>query len=81
MFLRDDISQSKTNRCNSDFSFIKKAYDLRRTILFKKCTAETLIMHNKSAYYINFNEAISPVKLFGASLNRNSGKNRRQKQN
>ena len=23
MFLRDDFSQSKTNRCNSDFSFIK----------------------------------------------------------
>jgi hypothetical protein len=50
------------------------------TILFKKSTAEALIMHNKSVNYIEFNETISPVKLFGASLNRNSGKNQRQKQ-
>ena len=28
LFLKKVILQSKTNRCNSDFSFIKKAYDL-----------------------------------------------------
>ena len=75
MFLRDDISQSKTNRCNSDFSFIKIRVALDRTILFGKCTAQTLIMRNKSVNYIKFNETISPVKLFGASLNRSSGIN------
>lgn len=32
-------------------------------------------MHNKSVNYIKFNETISPVKLFGTSLNRSSGIN------
>ena len=44
-------------------------------ILFERCTAQTIIMHNKSVNYIQFNETISPVKLFGVSLNRSSGIN------
>lgn len=75
VLFKNDISQSKTNHCNSDFSFIKIRVARKRTILFGKCTAQTLIIHNKSAYYIRFNETISPVKLFGASLNRSSGIN------
>ena len=46
-----------------------------RCILFERCTAQTIIMHNKSVNYIQFNETISPVKLFGVSLNRSSGIN------
>ena len=75
VLFKNDISQPKTNHSNSDFSFIKKAGDLIRTILFGKSTVQTLIMHNKSVNYIKFNETISPVKLFGTSLNRSSGIN------
>ena len=57
------------------FFFYKNKGRPKWTILFEKCTAETLIMHNKSVNYIKFNEAISPVKLFGVSLNRSSGIN------
>ena len=64
--------QPKTNRCNSDFSFIKKAYDPLRTILFERCTAQTLVMLYISTQYTNKCKTISPVKLFGASLNRSS---------
>lgn len=52
-----------------------------RTILFEKCTVQTLIMCNKSANYMKLNETISPIKSFIAFLNRNSSKNRRQNQN
>ena len=75
MFLRDDFSQSKTNRSNSDFSFIKIRVAPQWTILFEKCTAETLMIAYIPTQYTNKNETISPVKLFGASLNRSSGIN------
>ena len=35
--------QPKTNRFNSDFSFIKKAYDPKGTILFGKITVQTFV--------------------------------------
>ena len=47
-----DILQSKINHRNSDFSFIKKAGNRPRTILFEICTAETLVMSNISIRYI-----------------------------
>lgn len=75
VLFKNDISQPKTNHSNSYFSFIKIRVARFGTILFEKCTAQTLIMHNKSVNYIKFNETISPVKLFGASLNRSSGIN------
>lgn len=74
VLFKNDISQPKTNHSYSDFSFIKIRV-ANGTILFEKCTAQTLIMHNKSVNYIKFNETISLVKLFGASLNRSSGIN------
>ena len=67
--------QPKTNRCNSDFSFIKKAGDPFRSILFERCTAQTLVMLYISTQYTNKCKTISPVKLFGVSLNRSSGIN------
>ena len=73
--------QPKTNRCNSDFSFIKKAYDPLRTILFERCTAQTLVMLYISTQYTNKCKTISPVKLFGASLNRSSWIKRGQPHN
>ena len=50
-------------------------------VIFGRCTAETLVTLNVSNLYTNKDETISPVKPFIASLNRSSGKNRRQKQN
>ena len=68
--------QPKTNRCNSDFSFIKKAGDpAMGSILFERCTAQTLVMLYISTQYTNKCKTISPVKLFGVSLNRSSGIN------
>ena len=74
------ILQSETNRCNSDFSFIKKQATLR-SILFERCTAQTLVMLYISTQYTNKCKTISPVKLFGASLNRSSGIKRGQPHN
>ena len=79
--IRNAISQSKTNRCNSDFSFIKKEYDLTGTILFEKCTAEILVMLYISTQYTNKYETISPTKPFIAFLNRSSGIKRGQPHN
>ena len=67
--------QPKTNRCNSDFSFIKKSRRPYRSILFERCTAQTLVMLYISTQYTNKCKTISPVKLFGVSLNRSSGIN------
>ena len=73
--------QPKTNRCNSDFSFIKKAYDPQGTILFGKCTAEILMMLYISTQYTNKCETILQTKPFIAFLNRNSGIKRGQPHN
>ena len=81
VFLRDDISQSKTNRSNSDFSFIKIRVALCGTILFGKSTVQTFVTLDTSTQYTNISETILQTKPFIAFLNRNSGKNRRQKQN
>ena len=72
--------QPKTNRCNSDFSFIKKAGDPHGSILFERCPAQTLVMLYISTQYTNKCETILQTKPFIAFLNRSSGKNRRQKQ-
>ena len=65
------ILQSKTNRCNSDFSFIKKAGDPFGTILFGRSTAQTFVTLDTSTRYTNKSETISPVKSFIAFLNSN----------
>ena len=52
-----------------------------RTILFEKCTAEILVMLYISTQYTNKCETILQTKPFIAFLNRNLGKNRRQKLN
>ena len=72
--------QPKTNRCNSDFSFIKKAYD-QSTILFERCTAQTLVMLYVSTRYTNKSETILQPKPFIAFLNRSSGIKRGQLHN
>ena len=55
-------------------NFCKNKGSLEKTILFEKCTAQTLIIYNKSAHYIRFNETILHTKPVIAFLNRNSGK-------
>ena len=49
-------------------------------VIFGRCTAETFVTLNVSNLYINKDETILQTKPFTASLNRSSGKNRRQKQ-
>ena len=49
-------------------------------VIFGRCTAETLVTLNVSNPYTNKDETILQTKPFIAFLNRNSGKNRRQKQ-
>ena len=73
--------QPKTNRCNSDFSFIKKAGDPLWTILFGKSTVQTFLTLDTSTRYTNKSETILQTKPAIAFLNRSSGKNRRQKLN
>ena len=73
--------QPKTNRCNSDFSFIKKAGDLYGSILFERCTAQTLVMLYISTQYTNKCKTILQTKPFIAFLNRNSGIKRGQPHN
>ena len=73
--------QPKTNRCNSDFSFIKKAGDRFGSILFERCTAQTLVMLYISTRYTNKSETILQTKPFIAFLNRNSGIKRGQPHN
>lgn len=70
-----------TNRRNSDFSFIKKAYDLLRTILFERCTAQTLVILYISTRYTNKSETILQTKQAVAFLNRSSGIKRGQPHN
>ncbi|MBQ2727880.1 MAG: hypothetical protein IJF77_01520, partial [Alistipes sp.] len=50
------------------------------TILFGKSTVATLVTLDTSTRYTNKSETILHTKLVIAFLNRNSGKNRRQKQ-
>ena len=50
-------------------------------VIFGRCTAETLVTLNLSNPYTNKDETILQTKPAIAFLNRNSGKNRRQKQN
>lgn len=68
-----------TNRCNSDFSFIKNKGRPLRTILFGKSTVKTFVTLDTSTRYTNKSETILQTKPFIAFLNRNLGKNRRQK--
>ena len=75
------ILQSKTNRCHSDFSFIKKAYDPKRTILFGESTVQTFVTLDTSTRYTNKSETILQTKPFIAFLNRNSGIKRGQPHN
>ena len=79
--IRNVISQSKTNRCNSDFSFIKIRVAPEGTILFGKSTVQTFVTLDTSIRYTNKSETILQAKPAIAFLNRNSGKNRRQKLN
>ena len=81
VLFRNDISQSKTNRSNSDFSFIKIRVAPRRTILFGKSTVQTFVTLDTSTRYTNKSETTLQAKPAIAFLNRNSGKNRRQKYN
>ena len=60
-------------------NFDKNA-DLFVKVIFGRCTAETLVTLNVSNPYTNKDETILQTKPFIAFLNRNSGKNRRQKQ-
>ena len=73
--------QPKTNRYNSDFSFIKKAYDRNRTILFGKSTVATFVTLDTSTRYTNKSETILHTKLVIAFLNRSSGIKRGQPHN
>ena len=49
-------------------------------VIFGRCTAETLVTLSVSNPYKNKDETILQTKPFIAFLNRNPGKNRRQKQ-
>ena len=63
------------------FFFYKKSIRPKRTILFGKSTVQTFVTLDTSTRYTNKSETILQTKPFIAFLNRNSGKNRRQKQN
>ena len=79
--IRNAISQSKTNRCNSDFSFIKIRGAQYRTILFGKSTVQTFVTLDTSARYANKSETILHTKPVIAFLNRSSGIKRGQPHN
>ena len=81
VLFRNDISQSKTNRCNSDCSFNKNKGRPLWPILFEKCTAETLVISYIPTQYTNKSETILQTKPFIAFLNRSSGIKRGQPHN
>ena len=59
--------QPKTNRCNSDSSFIKKSRRPKRTILFGKSTVQTFEKLDTSTRYANKSETILSIKSFHLS--------------
>ena len=81
VLFRNDISQSRTNHCNSDFSFIKIRVAHFRTILFGKSTVQTFVTLDTSTRYTNKSETILQTKPFIAFLNRSSGIKRGQPHN
>ena len=81
VLFRNDISQSRTKRCNSDFSFIKIRVARQRTILFGKSTVQTFVTLDTSTRYTNKSETILHTKLAIAFLNRSSGIKRGQPHN
>ena len=81
VLFKNDISQPKTNRCNSDFSFIKIRVALFGTILFGKSTVQIFVTLDTSTRYTNKSETILHTKPVIAFLNRSSGIKRGQPHN